>query len=325
MTAGQRVMTNAGRSDFEDDLLTVRDWLRYAVTAMTRAQLVFGHGTANALDEAAFLILSTLDLPIDDINPWLDCRLIKDERNAIGAILSKRIATRKPAAYLTNSAYIQGRRFYIDERVIVPRSFIGELLTEDGFASIVPDCFSVRRVLDLCTGSCCLAILAAEAFPNAEIHASDISTDALAVARRNIDDYGLNARIQTFHADLFEGLPAGRYDLILSNPPYVAADEVAAFPPEYQAEPQLAHLGGADGLDLVRRLLDAAAERLSETGNLVVEIGTGQELLEAARPDLPFLWLDTETSQGEVFTLTASDLAGAKPEPASRDGKHEAR
>lgn len=313
MSAGERVMTDADRSPFEDDLFTVRDWLRYAVTAMTRAQLVFGHGTSNAVDEAAFLILSTLDLPIDDINPWLDCRLLKDERRAIGSILSERITTRKPAAYLTNWAYVQGHRFYIDERVIVPRSFIGELLSEDGFASIVPDRFAVRRVLDLCTGSGCLAILAAEAFPNADIHASDISADALAVARRNIDDYGLNTRIQTFRSDLFDGLPAGRYDLILSNPPYVAADEVAAFPPEYQAEPPLAHLGGADGLDLVRRLLDGASERLTETGNLVVEIGTGQELLEAARPDLAFLWLDTETSQGEVFTLAASDLAGSKP------------
>lgn len=312
MSAGSHVMTDADRSHFEDDLLTVRDWLRYAVTAMTRAHLVFGHGTSTAIDEAAFLILSTLDLPIDDINPWLDCRLLKDERRAIGSILSKRIATRKPAAYLTNRAYIQGRRFYIDERVIVPRSFIGELLCEEGFASIVPDRFAVRRVLDLCTGSGCLAILAAEAFPNADIHASDISADALAVARRNIDDYGLNARIQTFHADLFDGLPGEGYDLILSNPPYVAGAEVAAFPPEYQAEPQLAHLGGADGLDLVRRILEATPEHLTETGNLVVEIGTGQELLEAARPDLPFLWLDTETSQGEVFTLTASDLAKTK-------------
>jgi ribosomal protein L3 glutamine methyltransferase len=291
-----------------DDLVSIRDWLRYAVTAMTRAGLVFGHGTETAVDEAAFLILSTLALPIDDINPWLDCRLTRDERAALSALIARRIETRKPAAYLTNAAYIQGRKFYVDERVIVPRSFIAELIARDGLASIVPDADAVGRVLDLCTGSGCLAILAAEAFPSAEVHASDISEGALAVAARNIRDYGLEQRVRTFQADLFDGIPAGSYDLIISNPPYVAAAEVEAFAPEYQAEPQLAHLGGADGLDLVKRILKSAGERLEPNGNLIVEIGTGQEMLEAARPDLPFLWLDTETSAGEVFTLNAGDF-----------------
>jgi ribosomal protein L3 glutamine methyltransferase len=286
-------MTDTDRSEAENELLTIRDWLRHAVTAMTRAGLVYGHGTGNAVDEAAFLILSVLDLPIDDINPWLDCRLVRDERAAIGAIVSRRIATRKPAAYLTNSAYIQGRKFYVDERVIVSRSFIGELLAQGQLTSIVPDASSIRRVLDLCTGSGCLAILAAEAFPDAEIHASDISQDALAVAERNVRDYGLQERVRLFTADLFDGLPAGSYDLIISNPPYVAAGEVEAFSPEYRAEPQLAHLGGADGLDLVRRILYGASARLSAHGSLLVEIGTGQERLEASFPDLPFLWLDT--------------------------------
>jgi len=291
-----------------DELVSVRDWLRYAVTSMTRAGLNYGHGTTNAVDEAAYLILATLDLPIDDINPWLDCRLTLAERESIDAIIAKRIETRKPAAYITNSAYVQGRKFYVDERVIVPRSFIGELLVQDQLAAIVPDPLAVRRVLDLCTGSGCLAILAAEAFPNARVDASDISADALAVAKRNIDAYGLDDRVHLFKADLFEGLPAATYDLIISNPPYVTADAVAAFPPEYRAEPTIAHLGGEDGMDLVRRILDGAPDRLSPAGSLIVEIGAGQEALEASRPDLPFLWLDSETSQGEVFALLVNDL-----------------
>jgi ribosomal protein L3 glutamine methyltransferase len=311
-------MTDIDRRAAEDELITVRDWLRYAVTVMTRAGLVYGHGTGNAVDEAAFLILSVLDLPLDDINPWLDCRLLWAERDAIGAIVSRRIATRKPAAYLTNSAYIQGRKFYVDERVIVPRSFIGELLAQDQLASIVPDAAAIRRVLDLCTGSGCLAILAAEAFPNAEIHASDVSQDALAVAERNVRDYGLQERVRLCTADLFDGLPAGSYDLIISNPPYVAAEEVTAFPPEYRAEPEIAHLGGADGLDLVRRILHGASDHLSTDGSLLVEIGTGQERLEASFPDLPFLWLDTETSGGEVFGLSASDLRRSARDRESR-------
>lgn len=291
-----------------DELITVRDWLRYAVTSMSRARLTYGHGTSNALDEAAFLILSSLDLPIEDINPWLDCRLTSAEREGIASLISKRIETRKPAAYLTNTAYIQGYRFYVDERVIVPRSFIGELLVEERLAAVVPDPLAVMRVLDLCTGSGCLAILAAEAFPNAQVDASDISGDALAVAERNIRDYGLEERIHAFKADLFDGLPAAEYDVIIANPPYVTAAAVAAFSPEYEAEPKLAHLGGEDGLDLVHRILREAPERLAPNGGLIVEIGDGKEALEASRPDLPFLWLDTETSQGEVFALFADEL-----------------
>ncbi len=299
--------TNANRAPV-DEIITVRDWLRYAVTTMSRARLTYGHGTSNAIDEAAFLILSSLELPIDDVNPWLDCRLTLAEREGIASLVSRRIETRKPAAYLTNTAYIQGHKFYVDERVIVPRSFIGELIGQDGLAAIVPDPLAITRVLDLCTGSGCLAILAAEAFPNADVDASDISADALEVAKRNIRDYELGARVRTFQADLFDGLPPAQYDLIISNPPYVTADAVAAFPDEYRAEPTLAHLGGADGMDLVHRILKDAPARLTEEGSLIVEIGDGQEALEAARPDLPFLWLDTETSRDEVFALFAKDL-----------------
>jgi ribosomal protein L3 glutamine methyltransferase len=310
-------MTKNDERGLPDELITVRDWLRYAVTSMTRAKLVYGHGTTNAVDEAAFLVLATLDLPIDNIDPWLDARLTATERQAIAAVISKRIETRKPAAYLTNAAYIQGRRFYVDDRVIVPRSLIGELLAQDHLAAIVPDPMAINRVLDLCTGSGCLAILAAEAFPAAEIHACDISDDALAVADRNVRDYRLKARVRTFKTDLFDGLPSGAYDLIISNPPYVTAKAVEAFPPEYRAEPQIAHLGGADGLDLVRRILDSAGSRLTPNGTLIVEVGTGKRELEAARPDLPFLWLDTEDNEAEVFTLRAGDL---KPAP-TRKGK----
>jgi ribosomal protein L3 glutamine methyltransferase len=319
MDKAQDPAADPGR-DVLTQLQTVRDWLRYAVSSMTRAGVVFGHGSDCAVDEAAFLILATLDLPIDDINPWLDCRLTGSERAALQRIIDARITSRKPAAYLTNAAYIQGRRFYVDERVIVPRSFIGELLARDGLAAVIADPSGVRRVLDLCTGSGCLAILAAEAFPAADIVASDISQDALDVARRNIADYGLGERVQAVRADLFDGIPAGPFDLIISNPPYVSAEEVAAFAPEYAAEPRLAHLGGEDGLDLVRRILDQAGERLTEEGHLVVEVGLGQDLLAAARPDLDFLWLDTETSESEVFALPASSLSGRRQAPAAGKG-----
>jgi ribosomal protein L3 glutamine methyltransferase len=291
-----------------DTLLTVRDWLRFAVTEFEQARLGYGHGTSTALDEAAFLILSSLHLPIDALDPWLDCRLTRAERIAIGGLIAARIETRKPAAYLVNAAYIQGRKFYVDERVIVPRSYLGELIVTDRLSAIV-GAEEASSILDLCTGSGCLAILAAEAFPDAIVDAADISPDALAVARRNIDDYSLGARVTTVQSDLFSGLAGKRYDVILCNPPYVTAEAVAGFPPEWRAEPGIAHLGGADGLDLVHRVIDDAAAHLTETGTLIVEIGEARQALEAARPDLPFLWLDTETSDGEVFALRAEDLA----------------
>jgi ribosomal protein L3 glutamine methyltransferase len=311
-------MSPADETRAPDELLTVRDWLRFATSAFTKARLVYGHGTATALDEAAFIILSTLHLPVDSLEPWLDCRLTRDEREHVYKLISARVSTRKPAPYLTNSAWIQGHKFYVDERVIVPRSFIGELLCGNSLSSAIGDPERVARVLELCTGSGCLAILAAEAFPNAVIDATDISQDALDVARRNIDDYGLHKRIHLHRGDLFEGLAAASYDVIIANPPYVTADAVNAFPPEYRAEPSLAHLGGHDGMDLVHRILAKADSFLSPAGALIVEIGNGQRALEGARPDLPFLWLDTDTSEGEVFALTAAELApaSAKPKPA---------
>ena len=288
-------------------LITLRDWLRFAVSRFNATGLVYGHGTATALDEAAFLILHTLHLPVDQLEPWMDCRLLMSERQALQQIIERRIATRKPAPYLTNQAWIQGQPFYVDERVIVPRSYIGELLAGD-LEGIAPEPASVRSVLDLCTGSGCLAILAALRFEEAKVDASEISADALAVAGINVREYRLEDRIELIRSDLFAGLGGRRYDLILANPPYVDAKAVASFPPEYAAEPKLAHAGGADGLDLVRRILAEAHDHLTPNGALVVEIGRGRELLQSEFPNLPFLWLDTVESAGEVFALTRSDL-----------------
>lgn len=289
------------------DLLTLRDWLRYAVSRFSAAGLVYGHGTATALDEAAFLILHTLHLPIDQLEPWMDCRLLAGERLALREIIETRISTRKPAPYLTNRAWVQGHPFYVDERVIVPRSYIGELLAGD-LEAIAPEPQTIRSVLDLCTGSGCLAVLAALRFEHAKVDASDISSDAIAIAEINVRDYNLEGRITLIKSDLFAGLGGRRYDLILSNPPYVDAEAMAAFPLEYAAEPALAHAGGVDGLDLVRRILSEAANHLTDNGALLVEVGRGRDRLESAFPHLRFLWLDTAESTGEVFVLTRTDL-----------------
>ena len=297
----------------QDELVTIRDWLRYGVSRFNAAGLVYGHGTANALDEAAYLILHTLHLPIDQLDPWLEARLLASERNAVCQMIERRIETRKPAPYLTHEARIGGHSFYVDERVIVPRSYIGELLCRQmeapaGEWHLGFDPGPVGAVLDLCTGSGCLAVLAALSFPDATVDASDISHDALAVAERNVGDYGLQERISLARSDLFAAHAGRSYDLIIANPPYVSAEALAAFPPEYAAEPPIAHAGGADGLDLVRRILAEAGDHLSPTGTLLAEIGTGRDLLEQQLPHLPFAWLDTAESEGEVFALAAAAL-----------------
>lgn len=310
-------MTLQDANEAISDLLTVRDWLRYGTSRFRAAGLVFGHGTATALDESAFLILSALDLPIDTLDPWLDCRLTPSERTRIAALFEARISTRKPAPYLVNRAYIRGHSFYVDERVIVPRSYLGELLDTE-LATVVPDPEAVASVLDLCTGSGCLAILAALTYPNAVIDAVDLSGDALAVAARNVSEYHLGDRITLHQSDLFSALEGRRYDLVLSNPPYVSAAAVRNFPPEYRAEPVMAHAGGYDGLDLVRRILAEAPQHLERDGVLVVEVGTGLDILEEEYPNLPFLWLDTEDSSGEVFALTADELVTGNGTDARR-------
>jgi ribosomal protein L3 glutamine methyltransferase len=295
-----------------NELLTIRDFLRFAVSAFRKAGLVHGHGTTSVVDEAAFIILETLHLPVDDINPWLDARLLKTERAALSKIIAARVKTRKPAAYLLKKTYMHGIPFHVDERVIVPRSYLGELLMNgamgaDGFG-LYGDPAGVTSVLDLCTGSGCLAILSALQFPQAEVAAADLSKDALAVAKMNLKLHDMGERITLYQGDLFRPLKGQRFDLILSNPPYVAAAEVKAFPPEYRHEPVMAHLGGKDGFDLVRTILKEAPRHLTKDGALVCEIGTGRDLLEAQFPELPFSWLDSAESEGEVFALRASDF-----------------
>ena len=288
-------------------LKTVRDWLRFAVTRFNEAGLSFGHGTTNARDEAAYLILHTLKLPLDRLDPFLDKTLSAKEITAVKQMLRRRIEQRVPAAYLTNEAWLGDFRFYVDERVIVPRSYIAELL-RDGLSPWVKDLESVGAALDLCTGSGCLAILLAQTFPNARVDATELSPGALEVASRNVSDYGLEKRIRLVRGDLFAGL-TGPYQLIVSNPPYVNADSLAALPPEYRAEPHLALAGGQDGLDIVRRILSGAGAALDRDGLLVVEIGHNRTTLERAFPRLSFTWLETSGGDGFVVLLTGAQLA----------------
>lgn len=291
----------------QHELITVRDFIRYAVSRFNAAQLFFGHGSDNAWDEAVYLTLHTLHLPLDRLEPFLDARLLPDERVRLLDLYSRRCQDRLPAAYLTNEAWLGEDRFYVDERVIVPRSFIAELLDEQ-LAPWIADPWAVENALDLCTGSGCLAIKLALNFPNAEVDAVDLSKDALAVAERNIADYRLADRVHPLHSDAFAKLAGKRYDLIISNPPYVDAESVDALPPEYLHEPEMALGSGDDGLDFTRIILAEAKKHLTEDGILVVEIGHNRAALEAAFPDLPFTWLDTAAGDEYVFMLNAADL-----------------
>jgi ribosomal protein L3 glutamine methyltransferase len=287
--------------------VTLRDVLREAVTQFKRAGLFFGHGTHNARDEAAYLILHTLKLPLGELDAALGRQLSPRELDAVRAILRRRVRERRPAAYLTREAWLGEFKFYVDERVIVPRSFIAELL-RDGLAPWVSEVRRVRSVLDLCTGSGCLALLAAHAFPNASIDATDLSPDALQVARRNVKNYALGKRVRLIRSNLFDRLAARRYDLILSNPPYVNAAAMRALPREYRREPRLALAGGRDGLALIRRALAQAAGHLNPGGLLVVEIGHNRAALEKAYPRMPFIWLETSAGNDFVFMLRREDL-----------------
>jgi len=291
-----------------DELETLRDWLRWAVSRFRDAGLFFGHGTENAYDEAVWLILHTLHLPLDRLEPFLDARLTRTERQAVLNILEQRIVRRLPAAYLTNEAWLGNFRFYVDERVIVPRSYFAELLA-DRMAPWLTDPDSVESALDLCTGSGCLAILMAHAFPDATIDAVDLSADALAVARRNIDAYHLQDRVHSIQSDLLDALAGRRYDLIVCNPPYVTAESMRALPPEYRHEPALALAAGEDGLDIVRRLLSGATDHLTDNGSLFVEVGHNADIVDAAFPDLPLTWIDAPSGEGKVFLVTRTDLA----------------
>jgi ribosomal protein L3 glutamine methyltransferase len=296
------------------ELTTLLDFVRYAVSRFNEAQLVFAHGTTDPAAEAAFLVCETLHLHPDQFESFATARVTAQEGKKILNVIGRRVTTRKPAAYLVNKIYMRGLPFHVDERVIVPRSFIGELLDShfggesDEASSLIDDPLAIESVLDLCTGSGCLAILAGLSFPNARIDAVDISKDALDVAARNIADYGLEDRVTLHRGNLFTPVGETRYDLIITNPPYVDAHGMKSLPRECRAEPKLAFDGGADGLDVIRRILQEAGRHLTPEGGLLCEIGRGREALEAAFPQLPLLWLDTEDSEAEVFWIGAADL-----------------
>jgi ribosomal protein L3 glutamine methyltransferase len=293
------------------ELETLRDWLRYAVSRFNQAGLAFGHGTANAYDEAVYLLLHALHLPLDRLEPFLDARLSTSERNELAALLTRRVDDRVPAAYLTHEAWLGDFRFHVDERVIIPRSYIAELLAE-GLSPYVADRSLITSALDLCTGSGCLAVLLAHAFVDADIDAVDISSDALAVAQRNVSDYGLAGRINLIRSDLFDNVPAKSYDLIISNPPYVTAVGMEELPAEYRHEPSLALAGGDDGLDAVRTILRKAPQFMNRDGLLVVEIGRNRAAAEAAFPRMPFVWLSTVSSEEAVFLLTRDEIVNGR-------------
>lgn len=289
------------------ELLTLRDLIRYGVSRLNAAQVALGHGSDNAWDETVYLVLHALHLPLDTLEPFLDARVLTEERNRVLELIDRRVTERVPAAYLTNEAWLRGHRFYVDARVIVPRSPIAELLDE-GLSPWVQDAQAVDSVLDMCTGSGCLAILSALAFPYAQVDAVDVSPDALEVARRNVDDYGLGDRLALHQSDLFDSLPERQYDVIVCNPPYVNSGSMDVLPQEYRHEPHLALAGGADGMDLVRLILQAAPRYLSENGVLVLEIGHERDFFEAAFPELSPVWLDTEAASDQLLLLTREQL-----------------
>jgi len=300
--------TTLSPAEAAERLFTVRDFVEYGTARFGAADLSYGHGTDNEHDEAAFMVLEGLNLPIDDLEPYWDKRLTTPERQRLADLIDRRVVTRKPAPYLLNKAYIQGCPFYVDERVIVPRSFIAEILCkEDGFSQI-KDYDAITSVLDLCTGSGCLGIVAAHLFPNARVDVVDLSPDALDVARRNVKDHNLGDRISIHQGDLFAPLAGKTYDLLLTNPPYVDQEGMDSLPEEFRHEPVMALAAGKDGLDLVHRIMKEAKTHLNDGGGMLCELGRCGPDLEKAYPRTPFLWIDTENSSGEVFWLKKKDL-----------------
>lgn len=294
-------------SDVLTTLATLRDYIRWASSRFARAQLSFGHGTATALDEAAALVLHTVRQPYNLADAYLDAVLTHEERQEIVALVDRRINERVPAAYLTHEAIFAGLSFYVDERVLVPRSPIAELI-EQRFSPWVDE-DEVANILDLCTGSACIAIACAYAFADAVVDAVDVSADALAVAEINVGKHRLEDTVTLYRSDLFTALPAKRYDIIVSNPPYVSLEEWRQLPEEFQAEPALGFKGGESGLDLVLRILVDADDYLTEQGILVVEVGSSAETLQNLFPEVPFYWLDFERGGDGVFLLTAEQVS----------------
>lgn len=294
-------------SQITEALFTIRDWLRYSVSRLEQSSVFFGHGTDNAYDESVWLVMSALHLPLDTLDNFLDARITRDEAKHLAHLIERRVTERVPTAYLLREAWLKGFKFYVDERVIVPRSFIAELL-EDGLAPWIEYPEMVESAADICTGSGCLGVLLAHAFPNATVDVVDISPDAIAVANINIKNYGLEDQITAVQSDMFSGLKGKKYDLIISNPPYVDAPAMSALPQEYRNEPQIALGSGIAGLDHTHILLNEAKKYLNDDGILVVEIGHNRDALLDAYPDLPFTWLDVESGNEFVFLLTKEQL-----------------
>jgi len=289
-------------------LLSVRDLIRYAVSRFNAHKLFFGHGSDNAWDEAVYLILHALHLPPDQLEPFLDARVLPSEREAALSLIDLRCAQRLPAPYLTHEAWLQGYAFHVDQRVIVPRSPIAELLMNQ-LSPWIADPYEITAILDVCTGSGCLAIIAAHQFPEAFVDATDISKDALDVALINVAKHDLSDRLNLHHGSLYDPLPiSARYDLIISNPPYVNSVSMQALPPEYRHEPSLALAGGDDGMDIVRTLIEQAPAHLSDQGLLLIEIGHERRYFEAAFPDLEPIWLDTTEASNQILLLTKEQL-----------------
>jgi ribosomal protein L3 glutamine methyltransferase len=287
------------------------------VTTLSESDLYFGHGQMDAFDEAVFLVMRALSLPVERLDIFLDAFLTMGEINSLLQLIERRVRSRMPAAYLLNEAWLQGYRFYVDTRCIIPRSFIAELL-KDELQPWVEDPHSVRRVLDLCTGSGCLAIMAANVFPDAEVDAVDLSLDALAVATRNVDEYGLRSRVRLLSSNLFEAVHGRRYDLILCNPPYVTTAAMDALPKEYRHEPKMALAGGTDGLDIVRQIIAQVRDHLEENGQLILEVGDGRAALERSFPEIPLTWLTTSAGDDMVCLIAQQDLPETAPAPASK-------
>ena len=291
-----------------EELFTIRDWLRFTVSRFEESEIFFGHGTDNAYDEAVWLIMSALHLPHDTLHNFLDAVITESERKQLAHLIERRISERIPTAYLLREAWLRGFKFYVDERVIVPRSFIAELL-EDGLQPWIEYPELIHSAADICTGSGCLGVLLANAFPDAAVDVVDISKDAIAVSNINIANYGLQERVQAIESDMFTALKGKTYDLIISNPPYVDAPSMATLPREYQNEPRIALGSGAAGLDHTHTILRETAKHLNDEGVLVVEIGHNREALIDAYPDLPFTWLDTSSGDQFVFLLTKAQLS----------------
>ncbi|MFM9836456.1 MAG: 50S ribosomal protein L3 N(5)-glutamine methyltransferase [Methylophilaceae bacterium] len=289
-------------------LYTIRDWLRYSVSQFEASDIFYGHGTDNSYDEAVWLIMTALHLPMDTLNNFLDARLTEIERDHLANLLERRVRKHTPTAYLVNKAWLQGYEFYVDERVIVPRSFIAELLVSEALTPWIEHPELVQSAADICTGSGCLGVLLADAFPDAGVDVVDISADAIEVCHINIAKYGLEERISAIQSDMFTGLKDKTYDLIISNPPYVDAPSMALLPKEYQNEPQLALGSGTDGLDHTHTLIREAPKYLNEGGVLVVEIGHNRDALLDAYPNLSFTWLETISGNQFVFLLTKEQL-----------------